>query len=179
MTTEALTQARAARQQTVSQGARMLGKQLGGQFASQPGLAMKLMGDQIIAPSLAREMEMSIDLKVNETNMLNALQGAIGDLVKANQESKAMGLAGVQDIMGFLQKRSAERWWDLTMENKFGWSPERTQAAGLLASSWMAKLGYEYNMSAMSLNARLQDWMSEQDWRRHMYEEMGGEGGWL
>lgn len=173
MTTEALTQARAARQQTVAQGARMLGKQLGGKFASQPGLAMKLMGDQIIAPSLAKEMEMSIDLKVNETNTLNALQGAIGDLLKANQESKAMGLAGVQDVMGFLQNRTGARWWDLTMENKFGWSPERTQAAALTAARYMARLNEEFQTGMVALQAHWQDWMNEQQYER---EEYGGGG---
>ena len=156
-TTEALAGVRAARQQTVAQGAQMLGKQLGGQFASQPGLAMKLMGDQIIAPSLAREMEMSIDLITNETNTLNALQGAIGDLLKANQESKAMGLAGVQDVMGFLQKRSADRWWDLSMENKFGWAPERTQAARTAAGKGMMELQQEYNLTNMKMDAIWRD----------------------
>lgn len=178
MTTEALTQARGARQQTVAQGARMLGKQLGGQFASQPGLAMKLMGDQIIAPSLAREMEMSIDLKTNEMNTLNALQGAIGDLVKANQESKAMGLAGVQDVMGFLQKRVADRWWDLSMENKFGWSPERTAAARTAASEALMALQQKYNLTNMKMQTIWQDWLNEQIYRREEYG-LPGEGGEL
>ena len=171
MTTEALTQARVARQRTVAQGARMLRKQLGGKFASQPGLAMKLMGDQIIAPSLAREMEMGIDLKVNETNMLNALDGAIGDLLKADQESKMMGLAGIQDVMGFLQKRSADRWWDLSMENKFGWAPERTAAAGSYAAEAMARLMQEFALDRMQMDAQWRDWLNEQQWMR---EEYGG-----
>jgi len=168
-TTEALTHARAARQQTVAQGARMLGKQLGGKFASQPGLAMKLMGDQIIAPSLAREMEMSIDLKTNEMLILNALDGAIGDLLKANQESKLLGLAGVQDVMGFLQKRVADRWWDLSMENKFGWSPERTAAAGTYASKSLAELMQQFGLDRMKMDAYWRDWLNEQQYIREEY----------
>ena len=175
MTGEALGAARAARQQTVAQGARMLGKQLGGQFASQPGLAMKLMGDQIIAPSLAKEMEMAIGLKTNETFMLNALDGAIGDLLKANQESKMMGLAGVQDIMGFLQQRVANRWWDLSMENKFGWSPERTEAARTSAAEMLMALQQKYNLSNMKMQAYWQDWLNEQTYMREEYG--GGLGG--
>ena len=165
-TTEALTHARAARQQTVQQGARMLAEKLGGKFASQPGLAMKLMGDQIIAPTLAKEMEMSMSLKVNEMNTLNALDGAIGDLLKANQESKMMGLAGVQDVMGFLQQRVANRWWDLSMENKFGWSPERTAAAGLTASQSLMALQQDYNLTNMQMDALWRDWMNEQQYQR-------------
>lgn len=175
MTGEALTAARGARQQTVAQGARMLAKQFGGQFASQPGLAMKLMGDQVIAPSLAREMEMSIDLKTNEMNTLNALQGAIGDLVKANQESKAMGLAGVQDVMGFLQQRSADRWWDLSMENKLGYSPERIAATRTASSESLMALQQKYNLTNVKMQTYWQDWLSEQQYRREEYG-IGGTG---
>ncbi|MHC4800083.1 MAG: hypothetical protein ACYTF1_25880 [Planctomycetota bacterium] len=169
---ETLTTIRQHESFVMQQASRALAKSLGGQFASQPGLAAKLIGDQILAPSLARQAEATMDLKTQTTNKLAALDMAVGDLIKENMQSKAMGLAGVQDVMGFLQQRTSDRWWDLTMENKFGWSPERTAAARYTAQAALQKMAQDHGITMAQLEAKLRDWMNK---RQYIREEYGYE----
>jgi hypothetical protein len=146
-----------------NQAAQALAKNLGGKFASQPGLAAKLIGDQILSPSLARQAEATIDLKTQTANKLAALDLAVGDLMKENMQSKMMGLAGVQDTMGFLQKRVADRWWDLTLENKYGWSPERTANARATAQERLMEIAHANNMTMAQLETLLREWLMKRE----------------
>jgi len=166
---EMLSTTRAGQAQVRSSAARMLSERLGGRFASQPGLAAKLIGDQVIAPSLAREAEMSVDIQTRARDQLNALNLAIGDLMKENMQSQLMGLAGIQDIMGFLQNRVAAHWWDTSMENRFGWSPERTAEAGRSATEFMTRLMQQFDLTKMEMDAFWRDWMNEQQYMREEY----------
>jgi len=65
----------------------------------------------------------------------------------------------------------ANRWWDLSMENKFGWSPERTAAAGTYAAEAMARLMQQFDLTKMKMDAYWRDWLNEQ---QYMREEYGG-----
>jgi len=167
---ETLTSIRQAEGFLRDSAARALGKSLGGKFASQPGLAAKLIGDQVLAPSLARQAEMSMDLHTMVAGKLAALDLAVGDLMKENMQSKMMGLAGVQDVMGFLQGRVADRWWDTTMENKFGWSPERIATAKGQVQDRLMRLAHEMGIDMMELEYKFREWLMS---RQYELEEYG------
>lgn len=117
---------RAAEAQGRTTAATALGKRFGGRFAAQPGRAATAIMETVVGPSLAREARMAAGLTESQIEKLNTLDLMSASLEERNQMSKAaIGLPGMQSALSQIDALMARRYKDTSMENKFGWSPER------------------------------------------------------
>jgi len=144
MTGDILGLVRAGEAQTRAGAARGLGRALGGRMAGQPGRVAEYIASTVIRPSLDREAALAAGLKESEVDKLNQFDLMTSQLLKENMMSKAaIGLPGIQRTLGFIGDLTARRYKDTSLENKFGWAPERKGAVQAYLDKWRTSLNIE------------------------------------
>ena len=148
---------RAAEAQGRTAAATAMGKRFGGRFAGQPGRAATAIMETIVGPSLAREARMAAGLTESQIEKLNTLDLMSASLEERNQMSKAaIGLPGMQSALGQIDALLTRRYKDTSMENKFGWAPERRGAVESMLQKQRAAWGIEAQKQAAYWNAYYQ-----------------------
>lgn len=165
---------RAGEAQERAAASRALGAQLGGKLAGQPGRAATQIMETIVGPSLARESRLAAGLTESQIEKLNTLDLMSASLEERNQMSKAtIGLPGMQSALNQIDAMVARRYKDTSLENKFGWSPERRADLESQLQKQRAAWGIDAQAQAAYWNAYYQEQLMR------LQKELEGSGlGW-
>lgn len=159
-TTQGIRQSEANQRRRAGQA---LQSSLGRLGAQRPGAAAQSIATNITAPSMVAESDRIFDARQGAKEFADSLMMNMGgfdtSLRERDMASKAgVGLPGMQSALaqqaGLLQQRP----WDFSMENKFGWSPERSGEIQMRVQDFLMNKGYSMDWNMSQLGAQLGDW---------------------
>lgn len=131
--------------------------------AQRPGAAAQSVATNITMPSMVAESDRIFGAHQDMKSLADRLVMGMGEfdtnLTRENMLSKAqIGLPGMAGTFGQMSSDLARRSWDKSMENKFGWSPERQGETQWRIMDYFRDKDFTINWNMGQQNALLNDW---------------------
>lgn len=130
--------------------------QLGGRAADNPRFA-QMATNQIATSNLANRQASIADASRFYGGKVDALKAGNIDRMERNAQSRILGFQGLGQLLNQASGIVSDRVWDTSMENKFGWSPERRGNI----NAGLAELMHEFQMDQTRLRADLEQYLAE------------------
>jgi hypothetical protein len=143
--------------------------------AQRPRAPADLIASNITMPSMVAESDRIFGAHQDMKSLSDRLIMGMGEfdtnLTRENMLSKSqVGLPGMAGTFGQMQDSLARRDWDKSMENKFGWSPERQGETQSRIMDYFRDKDFVINWNMGQQNAMLGDWgLSRSQQRQYQY----------